>query len=531
MKKQVKKQLKHWRRPSKKQGLSQRAQILKEGDPDLIKGKSLLEMEKYLEYDECWNVYDPDDEYYCRWDYIEPYDENVEHFNLHHRLLEEIIQLPASLFNELECIKKSLKSSEDGSLKRLQPGYLILEKALYDHIKKFSFIKADDMEERILYLRESARGKRNIEKVIQFANNLQNMQVAKAILFFSPFWIRSPRTWEGGDEISFIKHIFIEYDVPQFLFKEWFREKYNGLERNNRYINYLRFEWLSWLIILGQGSSLKKASSFFRRRIPSGFQHCLQDLPVDLSPVEACIFAEVKRLGGNNTDATRLLSNNFFVIDPTGESDKNYFQFWQDTVRWLITHRNDFSDDESSIILRWAVHQYTEAERANYYRQVERQNIDALLIEDNHQNDLLPQQSFSLKGRSVQRVLELSNEYLRQESLPWSELYWKNHGWDFIFDEPLYSGWEFIELTNGKELLKEGNSLDHCVSGYAGRCVANVSAIFSVRYNGERVITIEVNPNFRHIIQVRGKGNRQATDRERQVIGKWVQEVLNKNKH
>ena len=532
MKKQIKKHLKHWRRPFKRQGLSKSSKKNKEGNPGVLKGKNLLEMEKYLEYDGCWNVYDPepDDWYYWRYLRPEPYEENVEHFNLHHRLLEEIIQLPASPFNELESIEKSLKPSDDTPLERLPPNFLMLEKALYDHIKEFCFIKADDVDERVLYLRESARCTQNIEKVIQFANNLQNMQVAKAIMFFSPFWIRSPKTWEGGDEFSFIKHIFAEYDVPQFLYREWFRGKYDDIyDRQSGNINYLRFEWLSWLIILGQGSSLKKAASFFYWRIPSGFQHFLQDLPDDLSPVEACIFSEVKRLGGNNIDATRLLRHGFFVIDPKEESDENYFKFWQDTVRWLVTHHNDISDDESEIILSWAVHQYTEMKRANYNREIERQNNAELSVDNNHQNDLLPQQSFTLKGRSVQRVLGLSNEYLRQKSLPWIEYSWKNHGWDFILDDPLYSGWEIVELTNGKELHREGSCLGHCVSSYAGRCVANISAIFSMRFKGESIITIEVNPYWRQIIQARGKGNREATSREKQVIDKWVREVLNKD--
>jgi len=529
--------MKHWRRPLKRKGLTHNVRKMKEGDPDAFrKGKSFMEMEENIESDEYWNVYDPepDDWYYWRYYRPEPYDEEVEHFNLHHRLLEEIVQLPKGFFNTLKPIEKSLNPSDGNQQEKLHPDFLLLEKALYDHIKKFSFIKSDDLEESIFYLRESARDKRNIEKVIQFSNTLQNTLVAKAIMFFSPFWIRSPQTWEGGDEISFIKHIFTEYDVPEFLYSEWFQEEYS--ERDRRYgisdRHYLRFKWLCWLIIIGQGGNLKNTKPFFRWNISPKFQFHIQDLPSNLSPLEACVFAEVKGLGGNDTDAIRILRSRAFVIDPTENLDENYIKFWQDTVRWLIRHRNEISDEEADIILDWAMHQYTETEAAireeEYNREAARQMNDEQIQLNEQQLELNSLQLFSMKGRSVQRVMEYSNEYLRQRSLPWSEYSWKNHGWDFAFDDPVYSEWEIVELTNGKELFLEGKSLGHCVSGYAGRCVANASAIFSLRQNGQRMVTIEIQPSAKRIIQARGQFNRSANKKENEIIAIWVNEVLRK---
>ena len=103
--------MKHWRRSSKRQGLSQRDERLKDKDPIIEKrGKTYLYAE---ESDECWNVYDPNDNYYCRWDYIEPYEEEVEHYNLHHRLVEEIIRLPGAQFNELEPLARKLTQATE----------------------------------------------------------------------------------------------------------------------------------------------------------------------------------------------------------------------------------------------------------------------------------------------------------------------------------------------------------------------------------------------------------------------------------
>lgn len=518
MKRKVKKQIKHWRRSFKRKGLSQRAERVKDKDPIIErKGKTYFDAE---ESDECWDIYDPWEQYY--WTY---YDENLEHFNLHHRLLETIIQLPESQFIELQFIKNKIKPTIENYKENVSSNYLLLEESLHEHIEILQCIRTEEIADTASYLRDAAGGKENIEAVLEFSNRIGNMKVARAIMFFSPFWVRNPHSWEGSDHASFIKHVFTQFVVPDYLIHEWLRDHES-----------LRLKWLSWLIILGQGGSLKRASTYFHWRIPSGLQHQLQSLTSDLSPLEACFYAELRRLGGNDTDAIRLIQNRIFVIDPTELKDENtednYFTFWLTTIQWLIKHRNNISDDESNIILNWAMHQYTETERNNCEALINRENLrranDEQFSENLSQNNLQPLQTFTMKGRSPKRVIEHSRGYQRQQSLPWAHYSWKNHGWDLTYDNSFYPNWEIVELTNGKELYTEGQFLGHCVSGYAGRCVANASAIFSMRKNGQRVITIEINPVRKEIIQARGKFNRSADKKEHEVILEWVKEVLRK---
>src|SRR5262249_22438322 len=153
------------------------------------------------------------------------------------------------------------------------------------------------------------------------------------------------------------------------------------------------------------------------------------------SPTEACLFAEVKRLGGSQTDFARVLQNPAFVIDPTERSAvESHSSFWHDTVRWLVTHGQAITDEESDLILSWAMHEYTEAERAG-------------------------RAPFSWKGRRVRAIVTRSIEYRRQLERPWSCYRCRGHGWDWVLEDTPQSKWSFVELTTGEELFCESESM------------------------------------------------------------------------
>jgi hypothetical protein len=255
--------------------------------------------------------------------------------------------------------------------------------------------------------------------------------------------------------------------------------------------------------MLGQGGSLKRAAEFFHWIIPNRFQHYLQDVPPDVSPIEACVFSEVRRLGGSLTDFVRILHNPAFVIDPTEHSAvASHADFWHETVCWLINHREAITDEQSNLILSWAMHEYTETE---YQQQA---------------------QPFFWKGRSVAAVLERSLEYHRRVQRPWTGYKWNNHGWDWEIDQAQFGKWSFVELTTGEDLFYEGDALHHCVTTYAGRCASGYSAIVSLRLDGIRRLTVEINPKTKQVVQARGIYNREAQIEERNVLGKWIKVVL-----
>jgi len=67
----------------------------------------------------------------------------------------------------------------------------------------------------------------------------ENCQWAALVMLFRPFWIRKPSTWEGDTRESLLRHLFVRYDVPEFLFKEW---RDIGSSQDNHFV------WNLWFI-------------------------------------------------------------------------------------------------------------------------------------------------------------------------------------------------------------------------------------------------------------------------------------------
>ena len=76
----------------------------------------------------------------------------------------------------------------------------------------------------------------------------------------------------------------------------------------------------------------------------------------------------------------------------------------------------------------------------------------------------------------------------------------------------------------------EARKMRHCVSLYWKKCVKGASAIFSLSIDGKKSLTIEVDPQFKRIIQARGKQNRAATKKEWEFLNLWIRDAVNKRK-
>lgn len=341
-----------------------------------------------------------------------------------------------------------------------------------------------------------------ISQVIRSPQDLNRLHMAVTqrklrglVCFFSPFWIRSFSDWDGRSDL--LNHLFVQNEVPECLYSEWYSE-------------YPSTKWLCWFILLAQGGSLRGAAKHFAWQIPSRFQHHLTHAPSDCAPVELAMYAEIARMGGSETDFQRLRYP-AFTSDPTESSGQaDWMRFWRETVRWFVTNHDAIADDLAPQILDWAVHEHTEA--------IRQQPI-----------------GFSWKGRSVNATVRRSREYrrLRSQNRKYANYRWAGHSWDIEFEQKESAigkntsvVWAFMELTSGKELFEEGQSQNHCVASYATRCVAGHSAIFSMKRDGKRCLTIEICPKRRVLVQARGRFNRDRTPQEEIVINKWLTETV-----
>lgn len=337
-------------------------------------------------------------------------------------------------------------------------------------------------------------------------------------LLFAPFWIRPLSSWTvpAGQPPtrraeSLARHLFVRYPVPACAPRLFAAAPFPPLK------------WVCWTVLLGQGGSLARAARRFGWQLPPRLVPHLFSAPADLSPVEACMWAELAHLGGGRTELGWLRDNPSYVVDLTDGAegpldlvhagrpawrgvhaadawDQRLRSFWRDTAAWLVRHRDALDDRRAALLLEWAMHRFTEhAARGG--------------------------PAFRWRGRTPHGALALATEYQRLRLLPYAALEWRGRGWDWA-DACDGAGaaprWTVRELTSGQALYEEGQALRHCVAGYARRCAAGDCAIFSLQCDDQRRLTIEIAPAGRRIIQARGACNRPATPEEQGVVQKWL---------
>jgi hypothetical protein len=144
-----------------------------------------------------------------------------------------------------------------------------------------------------------------------------------------------------------------------------------------------------------------------------------------------------------------------------------------------------------------------------------------------------PHANFSMKGRTAGSLLRLMEEWhngLRSGGggLTWGRstlrpMVAKAPAADYSEAPAL---WQFVELTSGEQLRAEGRILRHCVASYASRCWRGARQIWSLRLvradKARAVVTLEIDPGKRAIVQARGFRNRYPSGRSLQLIRLWA---------
>ncbi len=325
--------------------------------------------------------------------------------------------------------------------------------------------------------------------------------VITAVLF-QPFWIRRLSAWSPPkgrktQRQSLVDHLFVRYPVPPCLYGNW-----------HHATRFPRLKWVCWFVLLAQGASIRSAASLFHWRVPGKLTGMLHQAPPHLGAGMGAMWAEVQRLGGDETVFARLTAHHGFSIDVTseGERNKGFHSFWQSAVHWLARNGRVISDAEANMVLEWAWHMWTEAcaDRLRYNRDI----------------------NFSLKGWGRERALSEAEEYRMQRlSNRRPKLTWDSHGWDWQAVEADSGDWTVTELLSSSALHEESEIMHHCVQGYDHRCAQGYCAIFSLQNDGDRVLTIECDAEHKALIQIRGHCNREATAQEMCVVSKWWKEV------
>lgn len=341
-------------------------------------------------------------------------------------------------------------------------------------------------------------------------------------LVLAPFWLRPLTAWSPPEPasdvedltVSLLDHLFARYPLPKVLYDAW------------RGASLPTLKWACWTVLLGHGASLHRAAPTFGWHVTARFTHHLLAAPPELGTVDAVMWAEIVRLGGSPAEYTRLSAHHAYRIDPTsgpvdparvGADDDDEAPwdeertnttpgFWRATVGWLAHHRGEIDDAECQLILDWAMHRHTE---------------DLALRRAEHECFSWHNRDAAAAVADATRYRDLLQGRHRAGRFDGSPLTWKRRGWDWE-DTRDDVTWSMREITADTELLDEGFAMRHCVSSYAYPCARGETTIFSLRRNGLRRATVQIDPLKREIVQARGVRNRTCDREELDVVARWL---------
>jgi hypothetical protein len=327
-----------------------------------------------------------------------------------------------------------------------------------------------------------------------------------ALADFHADWLRPVEAWEpaGSNPLpqfaSLARHLLAAYPVPAFLTSVWLRGRTAEARRQQ-----------GWFVHVGAGRNLRTAD------LPLPYtrmmaHHALQ-APDHLTVEQALRWGQVRGLGGSkalaNAVAATRLGRSF-----EGED------FWATVLHFLVNHP-DLDVARVGPIVEYLYDQ----------RFVPVEQFDTVTgpVESRP-----PQPNLSMKGRKPRSFLRRVRDW--EDRLGSSEAH-SVQCWPrcdigpFRLAEEATSDrparvWAIRELLSSRALWAEGRAMHHCVATYAGRCLRSRSTIWSMtvqdRDGLRRVLTVEVDPSAREVVQARRCFNRPPYPKDREVLNLWA---------
>ena len=382
-----------------------------------------------------------------------------------------------------------------------------LERRLVEHAQRIWQCLEDALSEgELLYERVLAGAPEHVEADLRALARASedHLDLGVALLLFRPFWIRSPESYAPDAGRSLAEHLLVRFELPPVLREAW------SFDDSRR----VDLRALVWSVAAGLGCSLRRLARLAVQGglegwalLPKKFPALLARAPAKRGLALAALHAEVHRLGGGPIEYRRLAGNASFQNDPLTRSPQ-WARFLAGAVAWLRQHREQLSEAQASDVIVWALHLYTEAHRHGT-------------------------REFSWSGRGFARSVQEAQLYVDvafRRGWPYKRrrrplLRWRTHGWDWEL-EIQGARWSFVELSSSVELREEGQAMRHCVGSYDYSCHIGNSAIFSVRVDEQRELTIELRLPTLALAQVYGKCNRTATRSEREIVERWLNSAV-----
>jgi hypothetical protein len=241
-------------------------------------------------------------------------------------------------------------------------------------------------------------------------------------------------------------------------------------------------------------------------------EHHARQSPDHYTVSQALRYGETRGMGGSEHLAREV------AMGRLGQKIEHP-EFWVTTLSFFIAHPEMKLEQVNPII---------DFVHANKF------GGEEVLTENGAEIRLAPWPDFSIKGRTLKSILRLVCAWH-------SDLSMNKRGQCFCWRKSGIQGYRFLEKRTGEEhdrdwtiqelldsgsLHAEGRALRHCVYSYANPCRRGETTIWSLRLrvNGQekRMVTIEVDPRRRSIIQARAKCNLSPGGRSLELIREWA---------
>ena len=289
-------------------------------------------------------------------------------------------------------------------------------------------------------------------------------------------WIRPIETWHAETDephalfSSLIHHLFLNYSLPPFLLSAWFEG-----------FNETAWEHQNWAIHLGRGGSLQTLS--LPLALTHRAAHRFLQTPTKFTIAQGLRMAQVTAMGGSE-ELAKLLSHTLHLPEPDEEFLLPLLGLW---VRQPVTEYRTVQT-----IVEYARFQKLQLEQEGG--------------------------TFSFAGRTTAALSREAQEWDARRNTGTLATQWKRQELPAVVREVEYvegqrATWTVDELVTSRELYAEGRGMRNCVYSYLERCVEGKASIWSVRFQRtdsgkmRRVLTVEIAPESREIIQVGGFAN------------------------
>jgi hypothetical protein len=337
--------------------------------------------------------------------------------------------------------------------------------------------------------------------------------IDEAVRGFAGEVVRDPQSWHPQMKtrdaarlrLAAARHLFARYPIPSMLEQIWLDDA--GLDAQEIQLRK------QWYVVAARGGSLYKAGAgqwLTRKEV-----HAFLNPPAGVGFNEAIWYA-IARSYTDVPNTAMCVARSKIARTPRGE-----LPFWREVARFFCANPlpveaiDDLCDYLAECRRRDRRYSIEGRTLASMRRRMHEWHHDVAAIERIEAIRRRARQA-AAHGRGVAAA-----------DLAWAGSPLADWEWTPSAKDAKAKGERYVvrQLKQAEDLVMESRAMRHCVSTYAGKCIAGHASIWSLRRctktGIDRLLTIEVDQQHR-AIQVRGFANRLAHADERNVLERWT---------